>query len=144
MILKKCTKCECEKPYAEFSINKSKASGYSSECKACHKIIRKEYYEKNKAKERSRTLETKQRQLQAFKDFKSQLSCKLCSENHPAVLQFHHTDPTEKEIEISLAVRLGWSKQRLQKEIDKCVVLCANCHFKEHYELTHNGKSLLT
>jgi hypothetical protein len=34
---------------------------------------------------------------------------------------------------IAQAVNQGWSKERILEEIKKCDVLCANCHFKEHY-----------
>ena len=51
-----------------------------------------------------------------------------CGESDPAVLQFDHRDGSDKVKEISAASRNGWSIDRLQKEIDKCDVLCANCH----------------
>ncbi len=28
----------------------------------------------------------------------------------------------------------GYGKERLEEEIEKCVILCANCHRKEHYD----------
>jgi hypothetical protein len=34
---------------------------------------------------------------------------------------------------ISVAVCYGWSIARVFEEIEKCEVLCANCHFKEHW-----------
>ena len=47
------------------------------------------------------------------------------------VYDFHHLDPNEKE--------MGWekmrkvSKERLYAELDKCVLLCSNCHRIRHY-----------
>lgn len=63
-----------------------------------------------------------------LRDYKSGLSCIKCGFSHPDALDFHHRDPTEKDIEVSRAIRKGWSRERLQREIDKCDVLCANCH----------------
>lgn len=46
-------------------------------------------------------------------------------------LEFHHTDPTAKEMRIS-SYLAGW--ERLRKELSKCVLLCANCHREVHAE----------
>ena len=143
MQTKICSKCKEEKSIELFSKNKSKKSGYSCECKECHKIIRKKYYDNNKEKEISRVHIRRTQQVKDFKEFKSKLKCILCNENHIATLHFHHLDPSIKEIDLSTAVRLGWSKDKLEKEINKCVVLCANCHAKEHYSLNMNNISLI-
>lgn len=46
-------------------------------------------------------------------------------------LEFHHKDPTNKDFQISSNVRsIPWEK--LKAEVDKCVLLCANCHREEH------------
>lgn len=46
-------------------------------------------------------------------------------------LQIHHVDPADKEDH-----RIwGWSRQRLEAELEKCIVLCVDCHRKVHYEL---------
>jgi hypothetical protein len=65
--------------------------------------------------------------------YKATLKCSRCPENHPACLEFHHKRPSEKDINLSWAVSWGWSVERIQREIDKCVVLCANCHRKQHW-----------
>jgi len=56
----------------------------------------------------------------------------LCDEEDPVCLLFHHTQGSDKLIEISNAVRCGWGEVRLQQELEKCVVLCMNCHAKVH------------
>lgn len=67
-----------------------------------------------------------------FGELKSQLACSQCGENHPACLQFHHREPSTKEMSLADAVRRGWSRERILAEAAKCLVLCANCHMKHH------------
>jgi hypothetical protein len=48
-----------------------------------------------------------------------------------AALTFHHLDPNKKDFGISdKAHKVGWD--RMKKELDKCVMLCANCHHEFH------------
>ena len=49
-----------------------------------------------------------------------------------AALHFHHLDPNLKEIKLDVR-RLGNNKmESLLKEVEKCILLCANCHAEEH------------
>lgn len=66
-------------------------------------------------------------------DYKRGLGCSRCGENDPRVLQFHHTDPSEKDQDISTLSR-RYSIDRVFEEIKKCEVICANCHIKLHEE----------
>jgi protein-arginine kinase activator protein McsA len=68
-----------------------------------------------------------------FKALKSSLVCEECGEDHPACLEFHHTDPDEKDMAVTNLVSQQTSKERILAEISKCTVLCANCHRKLHY-----------
>lgn len=45
-------------------------------------------------------------------------------------LHFHHLDPNEKDFQISASNNRSWNV--IVKELDKCVLLCANCHAEEH------------
>ena len=96
---------------------------------------RRKWYHNNKPKTYSKVKQRKNQLKEWLESYKSNLKCEICSEDHPATIQFHHKDPQEKEIEISKTVNQGWSKERILSEIDKCQVLCANCHFKLHYDL---------
>jgi hypothetical protein len=50
----------------------------------------------------------------------------------PASLEFHHTDPTRKDFEISKA-RFRRFDDRVKDELKSCIMLCSNCHREEHY-----------
>lgn len=45
-------------------------------------------------------------------------------------LHFHHLDPKQKDFNISSGKYIAWHK--MQTELDKCVLLCANCHGEFH------------
>lgn len=84
-----------------------------------------------RARQLAATAETNRRNRQRFQEFKATLKCERCGESDPAALDFHHLDPSEKDHELSNAMnKWGWS--RVMREIEKCIVLCANCHRKEH------------
>lgn len=57
--------------------------------------------------------------------------CSRCNEKHPACIDFHHLDPSVKETCVGVAVNRNWSWDRVLCEIEKCELLCANCHRKE-------------
>ncbi len=51
-----------------------------------------------------------------------------------AALQFHHLDPAKKDFGISQkGATRSWEKVKL--ELDKCILVCANCHAEIHEEL---------
>lgn len=58
--------------------------------------------------------------------------CKLCGYNKSvSALQFHHLDPSQKDFGIAdKGNTMGWEKMKI--ELDKCVLLCANCHAEVH------------
>lgn len=60
--------------------------------------------------------------------------CKICGYNKsPASLTFHHLNPDEKNGSICTLTNDGASWKKLQNEMDKCEILCRNCHQeKEH------------
>ncbi len=59
--------------------------------------------------------------------------CVRCGYNKcPAALDFHHLEPTGKETNGELR---SYSWEKLKAEIDKCILVCSNCHREIHYEL---------
>lgn len=54
--------------------------------------------------------------------------CIGCGESNPIALEFDHRDDSDKTIEVSKMVNLGYSIENIKNEIAKCDVRCANCH----------------
>lgn len=114
---KECSKCFEIKPLSEFHKNGFDSKGnqkYRGYCKDCANRIEKERYRKKKA----------------FIDEQKE-KCAKCGDVRTYVLDFHHKDPTVKEFTIG-QIKKG-SQELIQHEIDKCIVLCANCHRAFHY-----------
>ena len=54
-------------------------------------------------------------------------ACQMCGlvDDCLSIYDFHHTDPSIKEFKLS-------GKPFNKKELDKCIMVCANCHRKIH------------
>lgn len=78
-----------------------------------------------------------------YRAYKATLSCERCGESHPACIEFHHVNG-DKGANISQAatIALGWSWSRVLHEIQKCIVLCSNCHRKEHAALAQSAEAI--
>lgn len=69
--------------------------------------------------------------------------CTACGrEGHPVVMQFHHRNPENKLFTIASKLSNGWNLDRLKDELDKCDLVCANCHQYIHW--SKNNSDLLT
>ena len=59
--------------------------------------------------------------------------CELCGYiKNIAVLEFHHINPDEKEFQLDMRHLSNTSLEKLKEEVDKCQLLCANCHRETH------------
>ncbi len=101
------------------------------------KIQSSEKYEYKRIINRNKSLDTKAKYvLRWAKRIKAILykggKCERCLDSRPCVLVFHHKLKTEKEGSITnLITRTSrWSK--LKDELDKCVLVCENCHREIH------------
>ncbi|MBU3923558.1 MAG: hypothetical protein KJ592_01435 [Nanoarchaeota archaeon] len=97
------------------------------------RACRRRWYAGNKKSEKGHI---KRRKLEIKKWFckhKSNLSCLKCGESHVATIDFHHSFG-DKEKNISKMVADGYSIDRIKEELEKCEVLCSNCHRKIHFK----------
>jgi hypothetical protein len=112
---KMCPKCD-----KLLEINKSNFY-ISSTGIICSKCIKCD----NKA-----TLSRRQTQKQKSLDYKGG-KCVVCVyKKYQGALEFHHLDPSKKDF--SIGNFNTFSMERLKPELDKCVILCSNCHKELH------------
>ena len=65
--------------------------------------------------------------------------CSSCGyDKCPNALELHHLDPTQKDSLTTKHLRHITDPVRLQSELDKCILLCANCHRETHAGLHPN------
>lgn len=122
---KQCNSCGDIKLLDEFYFWKKRYQ-YSSQCKACVSYARIIWGRKSKQK---------------YVDYKGG-KCEKCGyKKCLASLDFHHIDTTTKDREIDFT---GAFSESIKKELDKCVLLCANCHRETHYNITKQNNQQLS
>jgi len=130
--MKLCPRCKEEKSLEQFSKNKLREDGLQRMCKQCSKEAHKKFWVKNGIKKREQRKEFNNLFKEKIRNIKEQSKCAKCKEERWWVLEFHHKDPLQKEFNIGDGIIVG--QKRVLKEIEKCVVLCSNCHNDFHYK----------
>ena len=143
-----CGRCNAEgddKFYPSVLSNRGKNGLWNGGwCIACHR----EYYQNRVRDDREYFLRYQRKRIRTtaalLRSIKEVAGCERCGEKHPACLDFHHRDESTKLFNISLAGSRGKKTvEQMQTEIDKCAVLCSNCHRKLHWDDAsgvHSGK----
>lgn len=131
MTSKICNVCKLDKDISEFSPNKQCTFGVVGTCKSCSNARVSSWYKANREKRQEaankRNRERKQLVVERFGGI-----CADCGGAFPqCVYEFHHLDPLQKDWNPSQA--LTHSLERMWKELDKCVMLCSNCHKIRHW-----------
>lgn len=92
----------------------------------------KKWYAKNRAKHISNNTRYNSDRRKKIKkligDLKIGQGCMDCGYNaHPEALEFDHISDN-KLFSVSHAIRMGFGLEKIMLEIDKCELVCANCH----------------
>lgn len=134
METKQCSKCKRELPTTEFRWKNKAAGKLHSQCKDCQRAAEKIHYQESKSRQdavKETAVFQKNRNIMLVEQYK-ECGCKKCGEKRPYVLDFHHINPQNKTGVIAHMIKSS-SAENLLEELQKCVVLCANCHREFHY-----------
>jgi transcription elongation factor Elf1 len=127
-----CSKCKTEKSFDSFLWkNKSKNLKHSV-CSECYKEIRKKSYDTNAQYYKDKSRRRRKDHANQYEEYKKYLSCLVCGESESSCLDFHHLDGSRKDFSVATRKYSTGNFEVTKNEIEKCVVLCANCHRKLH------------
>lgn len=118
--MKTCTKCKRSREADRFGKYYNGRSQTRTICKNCANENRRKHH--------------RERRIKAFKHFGEKCAdCKIkSSSKNYIIFDFHHIDPRNKELSFSESWSV--SDTRYWKEINKCVMLCSNCHRLRHWD----------
>lgn len=98
------------------------------------KASQRRFYAANQAKVKADVLDRKRRIRNYVRAIKEASPCTDCGLYYPYfVMQFDHIGK-DKEFDIGKAVHSGIGMKRLDAEIAKCELVCANCHAYRTHE----------
>lgn len=145
--MKQCSKCHEVKDESEYSkkgLRKDGSQKLQPYCKSCQSLVIKAFYKANCEKIK---VEVKLRKKSIVDKIQSQVidylknkCCLHCGESDIRCLEFNHIDPSQKERNISNLITQTNSWKRIVKEIEKCEILCANCHRKVTHQQQNTYK----
>jgi hypothetical protein len=95
------------------------------------------YYAAHKAEYCKRAQELKARRRKFVRDQKIGKSCNICGESRPYCLDYHHPN-NNKEGGLCQLAHKGVSEAILLEEINKCILVCRNCHAEIHWKEKYN------
>jgi hypothetical protein len=125
-----CSKCGIEKDIEQFPLQNQFTKRCQSYCMDCRSEMGKNWYQNNKdyqkANARKNTTEYRYALREYLWNYPLTHHCAQCDETDPVVLEFHHIG--EKDMAVSHMITRVSSVDRLKEELQKTIVLCANCH----------------
>jgi hypothetical protein len=141
--MKKCARCGKYKEEEEFNWRWKAIGRRQSICRDCQRLQRRTHYEGHREAEIARSYEiTKRRREEADKfvyEYLSRSTCKDCGEYDFSVLTFDHVRG-KKKMDVSQMTSQGYSIDAIRKEIEKCDVVCFNCHMRRENERRSGGR----
>jgi len=135
-----CKKEECIEQNREEKRKESQKRYYNNNVKKTtnkfkmkNALIANQYRKLNKDDVNLRDRLRKEEKRKWIEDLKKNSKCLKCGEDKWFCLEFHHKDKSQKKFGISEAISSSYGKKAISEEIDKCVLLCRNCHAHLHH-----------
>ena len=126
---KLCTCCGDPKPQTEFDVSQWRADRLRSHCRSCKNTQSKALYRRDPEPFKLRAYRAKKKARKEIRERVARIrtkGCRACDERDVACIEFHHVHGKDRYISHCESI------PQLERELIKCVVLCANCHKKAH------------
>lgn len=96
--------------------------------------VSENHYERNKEEYIERAKKARERNKKFMDDYRKERQCEDCGEEFFRCLELHHRNRDEKFKGVGQMVEDKYSIERIKQEIEKCDLICSNCHKKRHYK----------
>lgn len=125
--MKACSRCGKISSVESFAFKNKLTGSRQAWCKKCFKEYdRLRYHAGDKERKSKNRIALIQKAHEIVME-RLVDGCVDCGEKDVVVLEFDHRDPDSKTMGISYLIKAG-SRTRLEEELEKCDVVCANCH----------------
>ena len=139
--MKRCSKCGLHRQLKDFYKRKSglRAGEYYEKCKDCYKDRGRRYYQDNSERQLELAKRRKLKYIEERKKFLGEIKdkpCFDCGKKYPTwIMDFDHRDGRGKIGSVSfLTFRKLVKFDKIREEIEKCDLVCANCHRDRTYK----------
>lgn len=138
--MKTCSSCKLELPLESFNKKKDSLQPY---CRPCDNKQARDYYASNRDHHKSVVLKRNKKYLAEarawVRELKESNPCQDCGISYPwYVMDFDHVRG-EKFDNVSKLLANAAAKSKIQAEIDKCELVCSNCHRERTFSRSVKG-----
>jgi hypothetical protein len=141
--MKQCARCKQFKDESEFNWRWKDLGRLQSVCRDCQSKQGKESYSKHSEEVREKAALVKQKSIEEAQrfiyEYLSNSICVDCGEYDFSVLTFDHVRGVKK-MEVSQMASQGYTISSIRKEIEKCEIVCFNCHMRRENERRSGGR----
>ena len=138
---KMCRVCKVPKDVKCFA---KKGKWRATICGHCRRIYAAQHYRNNKQaylrRSKLRNPQQRKRIREFIVSYKSNKPCSDCSRVYPHyIMDFDHVDPRSKKRSVAKFSGTCCSLERVKEEIEKCELVCANCHRQRTWDRMTKG-----
>jgi hypothetical protein len=127
---KVCSTCKQPKPLDDFNRRSTAKDGRQWSCRACNSQYHQANWDRHMAQIRLRRKQVRRANRELLWAYLASHPCADCGEADPLVLEFDHLRDKRGDISV---MKYGYTWPTLLAEIEKCEVVCANCHRRRTY-----------
>jgi hypothetical protein len=135
---KRCSRCKQVKPLSAFNKLTRSKDGRQWNCRDCNAAWHAENRVHHNALIKARNKRIEQTNHQRIFEYKLERGCLDCGERDPTVLEFDHL--RDKVMAVSVLIRYVNTWESLLAEIEKCDVVCSNCHTRRTAERGNDAR----
>ena len=127
---RRCGRCRRSLPLEAFA---RYGRGYQSYCRSCQREYDAAWYRANKGRRQAKVKADREAHVAWVDSLKEGKPCADCGRTSPCVMEWDHLPGTIKTLVLADTRRAAHSRKRILAELEKCELVCANCHRERRF-----------